>query len=258
MNEQINLTKESKIKHLLADLSVTINWYKQVGSTSTIAKKVYQDKPLVNPILIGSDKQTAGYGKQKRHFISNTGGVYLSLITKVPQLTANNQGLLTTGIAWCLHQTIRQQFKITPDIKWVNDLLLHEKKIAGILTEQIAPQIVVIGIGCNLYQPNLEQELASSTNLLAEPPSTEQFCIFVAELIKNILSFLPNFAQGEFLADYQKHLPMLGQKVTVKLGQKTITGTAVRLDRKANLLLDCRGQLRTITSGEVTKIRPKF
>lgn len=258
MNEQKNLTKEFRISHLLSDLPVTTHWYRQITSTSTIAKKVYKNRPFVNPILIGSDIQTAGYGKQKRCFISNIGGVYFSLIVKVPQLKTTNQGLLTTGIAWCLHQTICQQFNITTDIKWVNDLLLHGKKIAGILVEQITFKTVIIGVGCNVYQPNLKQKLASSTNLLDYPLTTEQFCIFVAQLVKKILSFLPNFTQGQFLSDYQKHLPMLGKKVTVKIGKKMIRGTAVKIDRQANLILNNYSQLITINSGEVVKIRQKF
>ncbi|MDF7682891.1 biotin--[acetyl-CoA-carboxylase] ligase [Lactobacillus sp. ESL0679] len=254
--QKINIIKEQELKHLLADLLLKIHWYYQVTSTNNLAKQYNHQKSITQPVLIGSDTQTAGYGKQQRHFISNTGGVYLSLLTQIPQLSPQNQGLLTTGIAWQLHETIRQQFDINTDIKWVNDLLLHSKKVAGILTEQIAPQTVVIGIGCNLYQHNLEQELESSTNLLTRPLSTKQFCIFVAELIKNILSFLPNFTQGQFLSDYQKHLPMLEQKVTVKLGEKTIMGTAVRLDEHANLILDCNNHCMTINSGEVVKIRP--
>ncbi|WEV37143.1 biotin--[acetyl-CoA-carboxylase] ligase [Lactobacillus sp. ESL0677] len=252
---KINIIKEQKIKHLLAGSPLKVHWYQQVASTSSLAKQYQHQKSITQTVLIGSDKQTAGYGKQKRHFISNAGGVYLSLLTHIPQLLPPNQGLLTTGIAWQLHETIRQQFGINTEIKWVNDLLLHSKKIAGILTEQVAPQTVVIGIGCNLYQPNLEQELESSTNLLVRPLSTEQFCIFVAELIKNIFSFLPNFTQGQFLSDYQKHLPMLGQQVTVRLGKQTIIGTALKLDEHANLVLDCNNHCMTINSGEVIKIR---
>ncbi|WEV71018.1 biotin--[acetyl-CoA-carboxylase] ligase [Lactobacillus sp. ESL0785] len=255
MNNKINIIKEQKIKHLLVDLPIKIYWYQQVGSTNMVAQKLYQQTKLSQSLLVGSDCQTAGYGKRQRHFISNTGGVYLSLVTHVPQLTSQNQGLLTTGIAWCLHKTIRQQFGISTDIKWVNDLLLYGRKIAGILTEQVAAQTVIIGIGCNLFQPNLEQQLASSTNLLSSTPTNEQFCHFVAGLIKQIWTFLPNFAQGQFLPEYQKYLPMLGQQVTVQLGKKVITGTALKLDSQANLILNCNGHALTINSGEVIKIR---
>ena len=251
-----NISKnQNLIANQLSDLPITVTWLKQVDSTNTYAKQHFQAQQYQSIILAGSDVQTHGYGKQKRYFISNSGGVYLSLIAKVPHLTTSNQGLLTTGTAWCLHQTIRQQFNTISDIKWVNDLLLHGKKIAGILIEKIATQTVIIGIGCNLYQPNLEQALASSTNVLDYPPTTEQFCKFVAQLVRKLMSFIPNFTQEQFLYDYEKNMSILGQKVTAITGKKAITGDAVRLDNQANLILNNHGQLVTINSGEVLKIR---
>lgn len=114
-----------------------------------------QEKVFSLPYILISDSQTAGFGKNRRHFISQKGGIYLSLVVPMTNLVTINIGLLKSSIAWQLCQAIRQQFKISTDVKWVNDLLLNDKKVSGILIENWPKQAVVIGIGCNLYQSNL-------------------------------------------------------------------------------------------------------
>lgn len=114
-----------------------------------------QEKVFSLPYILISDSQTAGFGKNGRHFISQKGGIYLSLVVPMTNLVTSNIGLLKSSIAWQLCQAIRQQFKISTDVKWVNDLLLNDKKVSGILIENWPKQAVVIDIGCNLYQSNL-------------------------------------------------------------------------------------------------------
>lgn len=139
--------KEAYLKILLTKFPLKINWWESIDSTNLCAKQKLAATGYSGPVLYGSDEQTSGYGKQSRHFISQKGGIYLSLVIKVPQLNWQNQGLLTTGIAWQLHLAIKEVFHLDTQFKWVNDLLFKSKKIAGILVELPQPQVAVIGIG---------------------------------------------------------------------------------------------------------------
>ncbi|MDF7639541.1 biotin--[acetyl-CoA-carboxylase] ligase [Lactobacillus sp. ESL0791] len=248
--------KQNKLQHLLQDLPLTVSWWQEIGSTSTAAKKFLQTHLYEQPLLFGSDRQTNGYGKKDRKFISETGGIYLSLLIKIPELTSQNQGLLTTGIAWELHETIKEELHTETEIKWVNDLLLNGKKVAGILVEKPQPQIAIIGIGCNLYQQQLEEALPTGTNLLTQPLTDEQTCHFIAALIHRLFPLTTTFATGTFLPEYKKHLCLLNQEVTMQIGKTTIVGQAVDLTPQANLVIKTNKGLKTIGAGEVTKIRP--
>lgn len=214
-----------------------------------------QEKVLSLPYILISDSQTAGYGKNGRHFISQKGGIYLSLVVPMTNLVTSNIGLLTTSIAWQLCQAINQQFKINIDVKWVNNLLLNGKKVSGILIENYPKQAVVIGISCNLYQLNLTKLLPNSANTLATLPEENQICEFLVYLIRQLYFLLLRFPNTDLLPEYKKRLTILGKEVTVQLGRQIIIGRVTDLNSAANLILETTEGIKVINSGEVIKIR---
>ncbi|MBI0120622.1 biotin--[acetyl-CoA-carboxylase] ligase [Lactobacillus sp. M0398] len=247
--------KEAYLKILLNKFQLEINWWRSINSTNLYAKQKLASKGYLGPVLYGSDEQTSGYGKQSRHFISQKGGIYLSLVIKVPQLNWQNQGLLTTGIAWQLHLAINEVFHVETQFKWVNDLLFKGKKIAGILVELPQPQVAVIGIGCNLYQDHLHNELNTAGNLLTKIPSEKHICQFIAQIIKNLLEFIPQFDQSNFLPDYKEKLALMNHDVVLALGKQKIKGKVTDLTQQANLVLETETGLKSFNAGEVTKVR---
>lgn len=256
MTKNINFKQQKKISYALCDLPFAIKWFTKISSTNAVAKQFLQKKSLSLPYVLISDSQTAGYGKNGRHFVSQKGGIYLSLVVPMSNLDTNNIGLLTTGIAWQLRQAISHQFKISTDVKWVNDLLLNGKKVSGILIENQPKQAVVIGIGCNLFQHNLTEFLPNSANLLTALPSENQICEFLVYLIRQLYFWLLHFPRTDFLQEYKEHLTILDKEVTVQLGRQVIMGRVIDLNSAANLILETTQGIKIINSGEVIKIRP--
>ena len=250
-----SLKREPNLKILLTKFPLKINWWESINSTNLYAKQKLAAMGYSGPVLYGSDEQTSGYGKQSRHFISQKGGIYLSLVIKVPQLNWQNQGLLTTGIAWQLHLAIKEVFHLDTQFKWVNDLLFKSKKIAGILVELPQPQVAVIGIGCNLYQERLNNELKTAGNLLTKMPSEKQICQFIAQITENLLEFIPQFDQVNFLPDYKKKLTLMNHDVVLTMGKQRVLGKVTDLTQQANLVLKTAAGLKSFNAGEVTKVR---
>ncbi|UQS84233.1 biotin--[acetyl-CoA-carboxylase] ligase [Bombilactobacillus thymidiniphilus] len=253
----ISMIKQEKLRALLKYTDIESHWFKQVSSTNQLLKQHLANTSLTAPQLILSDQQTSGYGTHKRHFISGLGGMYFSLAVNIAGLKTSNIGLLTTGIAWQLHQVIQQIFQIDTQIKWVNDLLLNNKKIAGILVETIAPTTAIIGIGLNLYQPHIDKQLTTSTNLLSENPAATSIYNFIAQLAIQLEQEKDNYLQGAFLTQYKKHLVTLGQQVVVQIGDQQIRGTAVDVDAKGHLLVKTAHGIKTCTAGEIKKYLTK-
>ena len=247
--------KQEYLKILLNKFQLEINWWESIDSTNLYAKQKLAAKGYSGPVLYGSDEQTSGYGKQSRHFISQKGGIYLSLVIEVPQLNWQNQGLLTTGIAWELYLAIKEIFHLEPQFKWVNDLLFKSKKIAGILVELPQPQVAVIGIGCNLYQNHLHNELKTAGNLLTKMPSEKQICQFIAQITENLLEFIPHFDQIKFLPDYKKKLALMNHDVVLTMGKQRVLGKVTDITQQANLVLKTAAGLKSFNAGEVTKVR---
>ena len=247
--------REKYLKIVLNKFQLEINWWESIDSTNLYAKQKLAAKGYSGPVLYGSDEQTSGYGKQSRHFISQKGGIYLSLVIEVPQLNWQNQGLLTTGIAWELYLAIKEIFHLETQFKWVNDLLFKGKKIAGILVEVPQPQVAVIGIGCNLYQKRLNNELKTAGNLLTKMPSEKQICQFIAQITENLLEFIPHFDQVNFLPDYKKKLALMNHDVVLTMGKQRIQGRVTDLTQQANLVLETKAGLKNFNAGEVTKVR---
>ena len=115
-------------------------------------------------VCIIAREQTAGRGRHGRNWVSEKdSGLYFSVVLR-PKLETRFLPLITlmTGIA--VYDTLKE-FGLKPDIKWVNDVLIGEKKICGILAETVETArgfAVIVGIGINLTNNNFPDEIAET------------------------------------------------------------------------------------------------
>src|SRR4051794_8822977 len=114
-------------------MNFTILRFDTIGSTNDEALR--QAKAgAAEGLCVVAGQQTAGRGRHGRNWVSEAGsGLYFSLVLR-PKMEPQYVPLITlmTGVA--VHDSLRE-FDLEADIKWVNDLLVNEKKIAGILAE---------------------------------------------------------------------------------------------------------------------------
>lgn len=105
----------------------------EVTSTNTLLKAQAEQGAPEGTVLI-AESQTAGKGRLGRHFTSPPGtGIYFSLLLR-PHCTAEKSLFITTTAAVAVCEAIEQVTGLNPQIKWVNDVYLNEKKVCGILT----------------------------------------------------------------------------------------------------------------------------
>ena len=133
-----------------------------VGSTNEYLKE-HLDLPEKTVVI--AEEQTRGKGRKGRSFYSPKGcGIYLSLLIK-PQDSLDSVFDLTAITALSALKAIQTIYGITPSIKWLNDLLVHGQKIAGILCESLffGSQIkaMILGIGINVHAFERPAEIAS-------------------------------------------------------------------------------------------------
>lgn len=156
----------------LSRLNITLHRLKVVDSTNTYLKSVASNLPSstnLEGIAATAEMQTSGRGRMGRTWYSPTGeGLYLSLLLK-PRLEIERLPLLALTCAIAVYETLHRYLEQGIDIKWPNDLLVHNRKVCGILCEAAFERsellYAIAGIGVNLNQKEFPEELNSATSL---------------------------------------------------------------------------------------------
>ena len=136
-------------------MNITVLTYDTIDSTNTEALKQAR-LGAEEGLCVVARQQTAGRGRHGRTWVSpEDAGLYFSIVLR-PKLDAKDLSLITLTAGVAVHDTLAET-GLKPDIKWVNDLLVDEKKICGILAETTDTQsglAVIVGIGINLRSTN--------------------------------------------------------------------------------------------------------
>lgn len=174
--------------------------YEETDSTNTRAKE-FGNRGSVNGTLIIADCQTNGKGRLGRSFTSPSGtGIYMSLLLRpeinvslVSEITLLAGLSVAKAISKAVSETISSENSHNVQIKWPNDVLLDNKKIAGILTEASFDSklnYVIVGIGINVNTPHFDDELVhKATSLLLSCKK----CFDTSEIIYDTMKYFNDY-----------------------------------------------------------------
>ncbi len=201
-----------------------------------------------------ADTQTQGRGRLGRTFCSEEGGLYLSLLLR-PERPAAELMTLTARAAVCVRQAIMDTCQIDTQIKWVNDLYLHGKKVCGILTELVGSEnpAAVVGIGINCSQTAFPEALSGiATSLLLETGKPIDKELLAAATLKNLFTVLDT----PWLDAYRAACMNIGKPVKVLSPQGEKEAFAVDITDTAALTVRYPdGTVEDLSTGEIS-IRP--
>ena len=218
--------------HLEAALRMPVRVYQQTSSTQDVAKSFAPKKTL-----IVADQQTDGRGRLGRRWASTPGAsVLMSLVlpTSDKKLTHDRLSVLS-GIAMS-HTVQRLLPSTTVRLKWPNDVLVEDQKIAGILIEQVAGAFI-IGIGLNVTpQAVADPSLAEvSTCLEALGPVCDRLLV-IEQTITELINAYQTTKPEQMLASW-RNLAALGQTQTFEHNNQRITGEVLDLDPDHGLIV---------------------
>lgn len=143
-----------------------------MDSTNEEAKRA-GDMGTAHGTVFWADSQTAGKGRRGRSWYSeNQGNLYFTILLR-PKLTPEKASMLTLVMAYAVAQAVRQETGLEALIKWPNDIVVHEKKVCGILSEMklrgTTVDYCVVGVGINVGQKQFAQDIQDkATSLDAE------------------------------------------------------------------------------------------
>ena len=221
-----------------------------IQSTNTRLRKMALAGAAEGTTLI-ADTQTGGRGRRGRTFASPEGGLYLSTLLRPTGET--DPATITCRAAVAAARAIESLCDAHIDIKWVNDLYLNGRKVAGILAEGVlspegALSAVVLGIGINVYGA-----LPAELDIIATTLAREGYSLTREELAA---AFLNEWERTEsdpaWMAEYRRRNLVLGRDVTVLQGNTTYPATAVAITDEGHLLVRTADGERELSSGEVS------
>jgi BirA family biotin operon repressor/biotin-[acetyl-CoA-carboxylase] ligase len=202
-------------------------------------------------------KQENGKGRLGRNWVSPVGGVYASIIIYPPRELIP---ALTMIASLAVTDCISEISGIRADIKWPNDVLIDGKKVSGILARSGDspskgwPAVVGVGINANI-DLSLEPEIEGIATSLSSATGKQVSCLDV--ICSLLLCFEKRylaFKLGEPLwQEWQERLVTLGQRVSVKTGERLFSGLAEAVKPDGSLVLrQVNGVLIDIPAGDVT------
>lgn len=238
--------------------SELLTFYPVIDSTSQEAKRLAA-AGAPNGACVIANRQTAGKGRRGRSFCSPAdSGVYLSMVLR-PPLTAAEAVLVTAAAAVETSRAIRDVCGVEAGIKWINDLFLDGKKIAGILTEAVSDletglvEFLVLGVGINVYQNPGEfpSELGEVVGALSDGKKHISRNALAAALAGRLYRIERVLSDRTFLEEYRSRSVILGKTVTLcETGEE---GLAEAIDGDAHLHIRLNdGTKRELINGEIS------
>ena len=239
-----------------------IRVFQETNSTNDVAEKLARDGVKEGAVVF-AEAQTRGRGRLGRKWLSPAGkGLWFSLLLR-PALRPPEATRLTVASATAVRRAIATQTGLSPEIKWPNDILIHGRKVAGILTELNAEldkvKYVILGIGVdvNLNASDFPTELRrTATSLKAETGKPIGRADLAVTLLRELDNDYARATGGHFaeLADeWEKYCATIGQQVTIQMGGRQVRGRAESLSEDGALLVRSEhGHLEQIVGGDVT------
>ncbi|MGM9912271.1 biotin--[acetyl-CoA-carboxylase] ligase [Floccifex sp.] len=262
MNKKDILSTEGIKKYL--DCNCEIHYEQEVTSTNSCLVQLANTNIKEGYVLVCSS-QTKGKGRTGHSFYSpSQSGVYLSVLLrpdKSPMETTN----ITPMAAVAACEAIEKIKDVHPQIKWINDIFVNQKKVCGILTEasinteKKCMDYVVLGIGFNVYEPQsgFPHDLKDIAGSIFDEEIEDGKNKLVAYFINSFFHYYSNWNRKDYYQAYKDRCMILNKKVLIKENNHFKEVFAKDINENFELIIVDEGSQRIVNSGEV-HINAKF
>jgi BirA family biotin operon repressor/biotin-[acetyl-CoA-carboxylase] ligase len=255
-----------------------LQYFPTVESTNTLAMQLAYERPEEGLVIL-TDSQTAGKGRRGRRWVDVPGcNVLMSILFR--PLFSPHILVMITSLA--VVDSIADICKVAATIKWPNDVLIEDRKVAGILIETSHDSsgrlVAVAGLGVNVNGSikELEEHALVQVPLTAMATTLEATCghsvgreVFIARLLqyieKSYLELQHEMVEPSIVGTlttepftrmirerWRSQLATIGRSIEVQQGASVISGIAEDVDESGELLLRRHsGELERITWGDV-------
>lgn len=254
--QPLELLSQEDIQYTFPALPIFV--YDSIGSTNDQAKHLLSNYNA--PLAVFSEHQTLGKGRRGRKWVSPFAqNLYLSFAWPITQGLNQIDGLsLVVGLA--VLKAIKRISGIDAQLKWPNDVLINDRKVAGILLELIGDPVelchVVIGIGVNLNMldsfGNIDQEWTSLSKETGSSINRGMFAKIVLEELDGYLEKQKKYGFTSMRAEWLSAHAWQGRNVVLHTGNNFVKGQIVDIGNKGEVCLLVNGQECKYLGGELS------
>lgn len=217
------------------------------------------ERGVTAPFVIVAERQTAGRGRRGRKWVSPFAeNIYYSLVLRMDGGMRQLEGLsLVVGLA--VLSALRGLGISSAGLKWPNDVLVANKKIAGILLELVGDPAdvchVVLGIGINVNMKLANEVDQAWTSLALESGAAINRNVLVSALNESLLKYLElHEAMGfsAIQAEWERNHLWQGREVSLIAGVHQVDGTVIGIDQQGALRMSVDGEEKVFSGGELS------
>jgi BirA family transcriptional regulator, biotin operon repressor / biotin---[acetyl-CoA-carboxylase] ligase len=237
----------------------------EAASTNSEVARLAREGAASGLVLV-AEHQSSGRGRLDRAWSSPPrSGLTLSVLLDPAGVPTQRWPWLPllTGVA--VVEAVHRVTGVEAALKWPNDVLVDDRKLAGILAERVeAPStsLAVVGIGLNVTLRREEAPTAEATSLLLEQATTTDRTVVLREVLRVLGSLFSAWAatsgdpDAGLAESYARRCATLGRHVQVALpGGGTLRGEAVRVDASGRLVVRTDGREEVVGAGDVLHVR---
>ena len=239
---------------------IKVFYFDSIDSTNNYAKKLIAEGET-SAFLVVAARQTAGRGRQGKAFYSPAGtGIYMSLVTH-PGEPLQNAVSATTAAAVAVAEAAEELTGRKTGIKWVNDVLMENRKISGILTEAAINvesgtlDYAILGIGLNAYVPDggFPDEISGIAGAIFDERKSGQRARLAALVLEKFFGYYEKIGSHDCLDAYRKRCIVPGREITVISADGSKPATALEIDENYRLRVAYPDKSQEfLSSGEIS------
>ena len=238
-----------------------IHYFNTIDSTNSTAYQLALKGAKEGEVVI-AESQEKGRGRLGRQWVSPPFlNLYLSVILR-PKIPPHQATLITLMAAVATADAIKKYTRLTPSIKWPNDLLLRKRKVAGLLneihseTDRIHFVILGMGINLNMDEEGFPKEIrARATSLKREtgrPVSRKTFVSLLLEELERWYGIFLKERGSPLLKAWKARAQIEGRRVRITSFGEVLTGRAVDVDSDGALILMMGdGKRKRVVAGDI-------
>ena len=234
------------------------------GSTNADLLARHAEGENIDGAVLIAEHQSAGRGRNGRAWSTpprSQIALSVGIAARGVSTTAWGWVPLLTGVA--MVDAVRATTGVDANLKWPNDVLVGEGKLAGILAEVAAPDpVIVVGLGLNVTLTADEAPDPRATSLLMLGSTMLDRSALLGSVLAELTSRIDRWRSAggpddTLVADYRRRSLTLGTRVRATLpGDREIIGVATDLDESGQLSIDTGAQTVTVSAGDITHLRP--
>jgi BirA family biotin operon repressor/biotin-[acetyl-CoA-carboxylase] ligase len=238
-----------------------IHSYGTVESTNDIATEMLR-RGEPEGTVVTALSQSKGRGRRGRGWFDEPGDCALMSMIFTPNVHISRMHEMSFVVSLGVADFLSLDHGLNPALKWPNDVLIDDKKIVGILVETVDKLGAVAGIGLNVNQVELPDEIKNSaTSLKIITGKSFDVDTQVRKLSERILKVYEEYLAVGFdytLTRWREFMWGVGRRVEISTSEQLLTGTIDGVDSSGALIIkDACGKIQTIVAADAIKLRQK-